>query len=285
MSTRSIIAGSAAFILFSLFQPFAIIPAQPLAAPANPAATPADRLSEPWWAQRHNSILKSAASHTDAEVVFVGDAMFNNSENTTPSSEDLQSIWKQFYQPRRALNLGFSGDTTSNVLWRIDHGELDGLDPRVVVVLVGSANTASANQTALQTVDGIDAVVGDITRRLPATRILLLGILPSGISDQKTARDQEVNSRLGDLFAGDPRVLYLDVGAIFYDRSSLNTAMFYDTQSEAKPLQPNSFGQRRLAEAIEPALSNLLRDTSRLTSPSPDILAQQVSAQQVSAPR
>lgn len=255
-------------------RPHAVLQAQTFAGPANPAAIPADRLNESWWAQRHASILQNAARHADSELLLIGDSTFNNFDVANPPDQDFQLVWKQFYAPRRALNLGFTGDTTSNVLWRIDHGELDGLDPRVVVVLVGGANTAVEDQTARQTVDGIDAVVGDIARRLPLARIVLLGILPAGVSAEKNARDQEVNSRLETLFAGDRRVLYLDIGAIFYDRGALNQDMFCATRTQGEVLHPNLLGQLRLAEAIEPAISNLLRDTPRTGTPLPNELVQ-----------
>jgi lysophospholipase L1-like esterase len=253
------------------------VKSQSIATSVNPAAVPAARLSESWWAARHQSILESAARHADAEVVFIGDSTFNNYDLAKPPAEDFQSIWKQFYAPRRALNLGFSGDTTSNVLWRIDNGELDGLNPRAVVLLVGSANTALDNQTALQTANGIDAVVGDIARRLPGARIVVLGVLPSGISAEKTAREQEVNSRLENFFAGDRRVLYLDIDAIFYNGGALNPDLFCDQTIRGKPLLPNALGQLRLAEAIEPALANLLGDSRRFFADSPDQIVQQAS--------
>ncbi len=279
MNIRSIALGSAAFLFLSLAQPLAALRAQTPAGAANPAAVPADRLSESWWAQRHQAILQETASHATSELLLIGDSTFNNFDKTEPPDENFQPVWNQFYAPRHALNLGFAGDTTSNVLWRIDHGELDGLDPRVVVVLVGGANTALEDQTAAQTVDGIDAVVGDIARRLPMAHIVLVGILPDGVSAAITARDQAINARLGSLFTGDRRVLYLDVGAIFYQRGSLNGSLFLHTPREGVPMQPNLIGQRRLAEAIEPALANLLRDSLRSASLSPSEMARQLAAQ------
>jgi lysophospholipase L1-like esterase len=279
MKTYSAALSLAAFLFLSLAQPQSTLRAQTSAGAANPAAVPADRLSDPWWAHRHQAILQENPSHATSELLLIGDSTFNNFDKTEPPDENFQPVWNQFYAPRHALNLGFAGDTTSNVLWRIDHGELDGLDPRVVVVLVGGANTAIENQTAAETEDGIDAVVGDIARRLPMAHIVLLGILPDGVSPAITARDQEINSRLGTLFSGDRRVLYLDIGAIFYQRGSLNASLFLRTPREGVAMQPNIIGQRRLAEAIEPAISNLLRDSPRAGSFSPAEIAQQLAAQ------
>jgi lysophospholipase L1-like esterase len=279
MKSCSAALSLAALLLLSLAQPGSALRAQTSAGAANPAAVAADRLSESWWAQRHQSILQNAPSHSTSELVLIGDSTFNNFDKSQPPDENFQSLWNQFYAPRHALNLGFNGDTTSNVLWRIDNGELNGLDPRVVVVLVGGANTAVEDQSAPQTVDGIDAVVGDIARHLPMAHIVLVGILPDGVSAAITARDQEINSHLESLFAGDRHVLYLDVGAIFYQRGSLNASLFLRTPRQGLAMQPNLVGQRRLAEAIEPAISNLLRDSPRTASLSQNEMMQQLATQ------
>jgi len=74
-------------------------------------------------------------------------------------NENFQPTWKQFYEPRKALNLGFSGDTTAHLLWRLDHGEVDGLHPKAVVLLIGTNNTGHHNQSAEETEIGIDAYI------------------------------------------------------------------------------------------------------------------------------
>lgn len=76
--------------------------------------------------------------------------------------EDFQPTWQTFYGSRGALNLGFSGDGTENVLWRLANGEVDGLQPKVALVLIGTNNTGHLGQTAEQTQLGIDAVVAAI---------------------------------------------------------------------------------------------------------------------------
>ena len=231
---------------------------------ANPAIVAADRLTEPGWADRHKAVLDAVRSHPDTQLVLIGDSITNNYDKAKPPNENFQPIWKQFYEPRKALNLGFSGDTTVNVLWRLDHGEVDGIHPKVAVLLIGTNNTGH-DQTAEQTETGIDAVVADLEQRLPETRILLLAILPSEISDRKTEADQSVNQYLATCYAENPRVTYLDIGSIFYSNGTLNAAMFYDLRLpwHGKPLHPDTNGQRMMAEAIEPTLSKLMGDEPR----------------------
>src|SRR5579885_396668 len=99
-------------------------------APANPAVVPADRLNEPWWAERHKAVLAAIQNHPDAQLLLIGDSITNNYDKANPPDENFQPTWNEFYAPRKALNLGFSGDTTSHVLWRLDHGEVTGLHPK-----------------------------------------------------------------------------------------------------------------------------------------------------------
>jgi lysophospholipase L1-like esterase len=242
------------------------------------AIVPTPRLDIPWWAERHNAIVEQVRAHRDFNLLLIGDSITQNYEKSNPPDEDFLPTWKQFYEPRRALNLGFSGDTTANLLWRLTHGEIDGLRPQAAVVLIGTNNTGHAHQTAEQTEAGIGNVVGTLTQRLPQTRILLLGILPSDVSPEKTAADKAVNEYLAkrygkdaDKKAGkdnDARVTYLDVSSTFMISGSLNTAIFYDPRlpTPGKALHPDTKGQRVMAEAIEPTLAKLMYDKPRTTA-------------------
>jgi lysophospholipase L1-like esterase len=231
---------------------------------ANPAVASADRLSEAWWASRHNAIIETLRTRPDAQLLLIGDSITNNYEKSNSPHENFAPTWKEFYEPRHALNLGFSGDTTSHVLWRLRHGEVEGLHPKVAMLLIGTNNTGRGH-TEEQTEAGIDAVVSEIERRLPETRILLLGILPSGGSPAKIQKDRAVNRYLAACYGEHPRVTYLDVGSIFYQHDTLRAALFYDPRLSPPrpPLHPDTIGQRMMAEAIEPTLAKLMGDSPR----------------------
>lgn len=239
--------------------------AQP-GAPANIGALQQDKLTEHSWAAHHDAIVANVNAHPDAQLLMIGDSITDNYVKANPPDENFLPTWKQFYEPRNALNLGVSGDTTSNLLWRLNHGEVDGLHPKVAVVLIGTNNTDRYNQTSEQAEVGIDAVVADLERLLPQTHILLLGLLPSDISADKTARDQAVNRYLATGYSETPRVTYLDIGSIFYKEGKLDTSLFYDPRlpQPRKPLHPDTDAQHRMAEAIEPTLAKLMGDTPRM---------------------
>src|SRR5579871_4368057 len=191
------------------------------------AAEPIDLLSDSWWADRHKSVLESIKLHPDTQLLMIGDSITNNYEKAKPPDQNFLPTWQQFYEPRKALNLGFSGDTTSQVLWRINHGEVDGIHPKAVVLLIGTNDTAHGD-SAEQTEAGIDAVVSGLEEHLPETKILLLGILPSAISDSKTERDRAVNRYLATCYAVNPQVTYLDISSVFYANGALNAELFDD---------------------------------------------------------
>jgi lysophospholipase L1-like esterase len=239
----------------------------PTGAQSNPSIVPTDRLGEAWWRERHEQVLQQVRwTRRDTQLLMIGDSITNNYDKPNPPDENFRPIWDEFYEPRRALNLGFSGDTTAHVLWRLQHGEIDGLDPKVAVILIGTNNTGWADHTAEQTKSGIDAVIAEIEQRLPRTRILLLGLLPSDISADKTQRDRAVNAALATSYAVNPRVTYLDVGSIFYKDGAVNAQIFYDPrlQKPGKPLHPDTIGQRMMAEAIEPTLARLMNEGPRV---------------------
>jgi lysophospholipase L1-like esterase len=232
---------------------------------ANPAVTPTDRPDQAWWVERHAAVLEAVRSNPGTELLLIGDSITNNYDKSAPPDENFQPTWNEFYAPRHALNLGFSGDNTAHVLWRLEHGEVQGLHPKVAIVLIGTNNTARGH-TAEQTQSGIDAVVAELEQRLPTTRILLLGILPSAVSEAKTQVDRRVNQALALTYAGNPRVTYLDIGSIFYRDRALRNELFYDERlpQPRPPLHPDTNGQRMMAEAIEPTLARLLEETPRV---------------------
>lgn len=244
--------------------------AAPLTAVACKPVSAADRLGEPWWAARHAALLAQIAAHADPDVVLIGDSITQNYDKSELPDENFRPTWERFYAPRHALNLGFSGDTTANLLWRLRNGELNGIAPKVAVLLIGTNDTAKA-VSAGATVCGINAVIAEIQRQLPKTRVLLLGVLPSDISAEKSATDAAVNAALAARYRHDRRVTYRDVGAVFRrGDGTLDTTLFYDprlTDRHARALHPDTQGQARMAEAIEPTLARMLDAAGRAPHP------------------
>jgi lysophospholipase L1-like esterase len=227
------------------------------------AAVPIGRLDLPWWRARHEAKLAELRAHRP-ELIFLGDSITQNWELHGPQPwRDLAPVWQRFYGDRHAVNLGFKGDTTASLLWRIDHGEVAGIAPKVAVILIGANNMGRPHWSAADTVEGIETIVRELHRRLPDTKLLLLSVLPSDRSAWITETTAEINRMLAARFgSGKSGVTYLDVTHVFVHDGHLDRALFLDpklTPPEA-PLHPDAHGAALLAAAMEPTLAALLGD-------------------------
>ena len=226
------------------------------------AAIPIGRTDLPWWRERHEAKLRELA-HAKPELIFLGDSITQDWERSGPPEwQDFAPVWKRFYGDRHAVNLGFKGDTTASLIWRIRNGEVANISPKAAVVLIGANNMGRPHWSADDTVAGIDVIISELRKRLPATKILLLGVLPSDRSAWITETTAQINQTLAKRYKDDPSVSYLDLTALFMRNGALNRDLFLDpklTPPEA-PLHPTAQGQALMAQAMEPVLANMLGD-------------------------
>lgn len=229
---------------------------------AEQGAATAVAAERPFFVQPERMAAKRAvAAAAPVDIVFIGDSITQNFEKrSTIAAENYKPVWDRFYAGRHALNLGYGMDTTGAARWRFGEGELDGLAPKLAVVLIGT-NDTNLGRNAEATAAGVEAVVGDIRARLPKAKILLLGILPSGRSAAKSRTDQEVNARLAMRYARSDVVTYFDAGFAFMKGGKLDTSL-YVAEAEGA-LHPDARGQVALAAAIEPLIARLLGDRAR----------------------
>lgn len=234
------------------------------AAPLPPAARPISRMYTHWWRARHEAKL-AEIRHERVDIVFLGDSITQNWEHVGPPPwEDFRPVWQHFYGARHALNLGFKGDATCHLLWRIEHGEIDGIAPRAVVILIGANDLGRLHWSAADTVLGIEAVVDEVRRKLPRAGIVLLPVLPSLRSAWVTATTAQIDGALAARYGKGrvPDVTYVDVTPLFLKDGRVDPADFIDPNltPPEPPLHPTPQMQARIAEAIEPALRHFLGD-------------------------
>ncbi|HVY13937.1 MAG TPA: GDSL-type esterase/lipase family protein [Rhodopila sp.] len=239
----------------------------PLAAPPAPARTilaavPISRMDLPWWRARHDEKLREIAEKKP-NLIFLGDSITQDWEYKGPPAwMDFAPIWKHFYGDRNAVNLGFKGDTTASLIWRIRNGEVSGINPKAAVIMIGANNMGRPHWSAEDTVAGIDTIIADLRQRLPHTRILLLGVLPSDRSAWITETTKQINAMLAKQYKGSGDVTYMDVSALFMRGDTLDKGLFLDPKltPPEPPLHPTPQGQELIARAIEPVLSQMLGD-------------------------
>jgi lysophospholipase L1-like esterase len=230
------------------------------AAPEPPlAARPIARLGEPWWRQRHINKLAEIRDRR-VDLVWLGDSITQNWERP-----DFQPAWRHYYGWRNAVNLGFRGDATCHLLWRLINGEVAGIAPRAAVILIGANNLGRLHWPAADDGIGIAAVVDETRRRLPRTRVLLLGVLPSERSAWITETTLAINRVLAARYRGGEEVTFMDLAALFAPGGRLDRALFLDPllRPPEPPLHPTAAAQARMAAAIEPTLAELLGEPPR----------------------
>lgn len=226
------------------------------------AATPIARTDLPWWRARHQAKL-AELMRAKPELLWLGDSITQDWELTGPEPwRDFQPAWQRFYGDRNAVNLGFKGDTTASLLWRIRNGEVAGINPKAAIILIGANNLGRVHWSAEDTVTGIDTILRDLRQRLPATKLLLLGVLPSERSAWVTETTGQINMELARRYNGSREVSFMDLSGLFMKNGALNRDLFLDPRlvPPDPPLHPSAQGQVLIAKAIEPLLSGMLGD-------------------------
>lgn len=201
-----------------------------------------------YWVKKHEDFVKIARKG-GVDVLFLGDSITDAWRSTG------KTVWAENFVPLKAANFGSSGDRTQNMLWRLENGELDGIKPKLVVLMIGTNNLTSRNSDR-EIADGIRAVVKLLRTRTPATRILVLGILPRGENANAPFRAsiQRINSSVAKSYDKGITVQYLDIGDKFLRKDG---TLPKDVMPDG--LHPNARGYEIIAKAILPVVRDMLR--------------------------
>ena len=231
--------------------------------PRNIAVLPVSRMTEQWWRQRFNE-KQDELRGQPVDLLWIGDSITQDWERDGPQPWlRFAPIWRRFYGDRHAVNLGFKGDSTCHLLWRLRHGELDGIAPRAAIVLIGANNFGHIHTDAAETEAGIEAVLDEIHHRTPQTHILLLAVLPSIRSPWVTENTEHLDAALRrDIGGGRPYVTFRDVGYLMMRNNRINPDAFVDPHlvPPDPPLHPTAQVQAAIAAAIEPDVAYMLDD-------------------------
>ena len=205
-----------------------------------------------WWQIRHQEILDRLTA--SPELILVGNSIFH-----TLDDEDRKIVWEKYLDKYQTVNMGISGDRTENVIWRLQNGALNGINPRVAVILIGTNNTDGNHYLHISTPEelekGIWKICEIIREKLPATKILLLGILPYGYKPNHRNEINKETNRLIAKFPGrDSLISYRDISNIYLDRDGqVNKDLMPDF------LHPNTEGHLLMFEALDPDIAAIIR--------------------------
>src|SRR5215831_8911456 len=199
-----------------------------------------------WQMQRHAE-LNEIARRGDIDLVFLGDSI------TQGWAEAGKEVWDKYYGRRKTANFGISGDRTQHVLWRIEHGNFDGIHPKAIVLLIGDNDSIHGN-TPQEIADGVGAVVQKLRDKVPESKILLLAIFPSGERPESPQRVRAMAANVIFQKVADGRMIrYLDIGDRFTNRDGTISRIIMPDFDHLSPS-----GYLLWAEAIERVLKDLL---------------------------
>lgn len=222
-----------------------VIIAQAAYAKSNTAITAAPR--DPNWVKRHDGFVE-IAKKGNVDLLFLGDSI------TDGWRGGGKEVWAKTFAPLKAANFGIGGDRTQHVLWRLQNGELDGIKPKLAVLMIGTNNLGSNSDDEI--VDGIKAIVEELHKRTPDTKLLILGIFPRGMKadDPARARIKHINSIIAKLDDGGKTIKYLDIGDKFLEADgTLPKSIMPDA------LHPNAKGYEIWADAIATPVQEMMK--------------------------
>ncbi len=219
--------------------------------------------------KRHAEKIADLAA-TKYDLLLIGDSIIHTIGEYGGKYKPLEAVWKTHYAPRNAVNLGYSGARTENILWNLQSGLLEGQNPRLAVLLIGTNDSDDRRFKTVHTPEeicaGTRAIVDTLLARCPETKVLILRIFPRGGDGEKGVGPGVFHSseacietarRAGELtrsLADDTRVFWLDVGHVFLNPDgTINTALMPDL------LHPNAAGADAWTRAILPMVDRLMR--------------------------
>lgn len=261
--------GARKFMFFRFLRPLAVSLICTASAFAEEApSSAAIPVAQPGMEKRHAEKVAAVRAHK-FDLMLIGDSITHGFDNP-----EFKAVWEQFFAPRNAICLGYSGGRTENILWNLANGELEGQSPKVAVLLIGTNNSDDANykvvHTPEQIAEGTAAIVKLLREKCPATKILLLRIFPrtnvykkpDGTERGSAEKRFATNLRAGELvakLADGKSVFFLDVNHVF-----LRADGTLDPKLMPDQLHPSPDGALAWARAMEPVLSELFGDQPRV---------------------
>ncbi|MBO9730186.1 MAG: SGNH/GDSL hydrolase family protein [Chitinophaga sp.] len=192
------------------------------------------------WETRHYEVLAYNKAHSP-KVLFIGNSITNFwGGNPVSSVIRGSSSWDKYFAPKQTVNMGFGWDRVENVLWRMQHGELDGIQPEYIVLMIGTNNLQL--NTDAEIVDGLKNLLQVIQEKQPAAKIILMGILPRKNMEARVAGINKLIARI----PGNNKIRFANAGSLFLQADGkLRENLFSDG------LHPNEQGYEKLGAFID----------------------------------
>lgn len=180
---------------------------------ANFSAAQAGWVGDISWMKQHQDICKLAETK-HPQLVFIGDSITQSWGGPGRKVwKPAKKVWRKEYRQYKALNFGISGDRTEHILWRLQNGNLGQINPKAIVLLIGTNNIA--DNSSAEIIKGITAITQLINRELPDCKLLLMAVFPRNELDHPYRQKvNEINAGIQSLHNG-ASIHYLDIGSEF----------------------------------------------------------------------
>jgi platelet-activating factor acetylhydrolase IB subunit beta/gamma len=218
------------------------------------------RAGDPSWLDKHEKLLGIVQTNRGgANIVLLGDDITQQWGGSVLGNKSIHEAWQNRFRRFNTLNLGVAGDRPEQILWRLDHGALRGLSPKVVVLNIGANYTPIISPCGVPVsavAQGIKLCVDNVRAQCPEATVVLVKILPTWEPGAKSYEDTKlVNAALDDLkLDRDPKVQVLDLWSDFtLPDGSPKSNYFYGALL-------NDAGYEILAEKLKPLLERLLEN-------------------------
>jgi (4-O-methyl)-D-glucuronate---lignin esterase len=207
----------------------------------------------------HTQLLEKAekGKHGGIDVYFEGDSITRRWGAT--DYPQLLANWKENFFGWNAADFGWGADTIQNILWRLNNGELDGVNPKVIVLLAGTNNvgrTMPAEGDDAKVTDitkGIKAVLDTMSAKAPNATIILTAIFPRNDNIAVMPTINKINQNISK-FADGKRVRFLNIN----DKLADKDGKLFPGMMNGDGLHPAIPGYQVWAGALKPMFTELL---------------------------
>jgi lysophospholipase L1-like esterase len=205
----------------------------------------------------HAQLLEKAQKGR-IDVYFEGDSITRRWGATDYPA--LLANWRQNFFGWNAADFGWGADTIQNILWRLENGELDGIDPKVVVLLAGTNNVGNRTPEAggeakvADITRGIQALLREIQSKAPRAAIVLTAIFPRNDNIAVMPIIDKINANLSKLADGE-KIRFLNVNSKLANSEG---ELFEGMMNARDKLHPTVQGYQVWADALKPILTELL---------------------------
>jgi lysophospholipase L1-like esterase len=198
----------------------------------------------------HEQLLEKA-KRGGIDVYFEGDSITRRWGAT--DYPELLANWKENFFGWNAADFGWGADRVQNILWRLENGELDGVNPKVIVLL-GGTNDVGANASPEEVTLGLKAVLRVMQAKAPGATIILTAIFPRNDRMAAIPVIDRINANLAELADG-KKVRYLNVNAKLADADG---KLFDGMMNARDKLHPTLQGYQVWADALKPIFTEML---------------------------